>query len=252
MVCICTPLGMHPAAFFPKKAGKDYELSPYLEVLKDFRNDFTVASGLSHPDLGASHDSHYSFLTAAPHPERRAGFRNTISLDQYAAEHLRGQTRFATLSLGESPLAWTRSGAPVPHGSLPGQPYSRSCSSKGGPRRSGPGPAAARWPERPRLGPRPGQESATGPRRQRPGETRRILHQRPRTGAAPGPGRGMVQETQAQGGRQAAREHYQRHRPRRQDAASGSTSSTWPCRPIRAGSSRSTCWAPAACRRSRA
>ncbi len=125
MVCICTPLGMHPAAFFPEKAGKDYELSPYLEVLKDFRNDFTVASGLSHPDLGASHDSHSSFLTAAPHPERRAGFRNSISLDQFAAEHLRGQTRVATLSLGESPLAWTRSGAPVPTDPYPGAVFTR-------------------------------------------------------------------------------------------------------------------------------
>src|SRR5271156_5541969 len=125
MVCINTPLGLHPPFFFPEKAGKDYELSPYLEVLKDFRNDFTVASGLSHPDLGASHDSHSSFLTAAPHPERRAGFRNTISLDQFAAEHLRGQTRFATLSLGESPLAWTRSGAPVPTDPYPGAVFTR-------------------------------------------------------------------------------------------------------------------------------
>ena len=32
MVCINTPLGLHPAAFFPEKAGKDYALSPYLEV----------------------------------------------------------------------------------------------------------------------------------------------------------------------------------------------------------------------------
>src|SRR5688572_4073330 len=74
MVCICTPLGLHPPSFFPEKSGKDYPLSPYLEVLKDLRNDFTVISGLSHPDVGASHDSNFSFLTAAPHPELRAGF----------------------------------------------------------------------------------------------------------------------------------------------------------------------------------
>ena len=97
MVCINTPLGLHPAHFFPEKAGRDYEPSPYLEVLKDFRDDFTVISGLSHPDVGPSHDSNQSFLTAAPHPERRAGFKNTISLDQFAAEHIYGQTRFPTL-----------------------------------------------------------------------------------------------------------------------------------------------------------
>src|SRR5438874_13367888 len=37
MVFINTPLGLHPSAFFPEKAGKDYTLSPYLEVAKDFR-----------------------------------------------------------------------------------------------------------------------------------------------------------------------------------------------------------------------
>ena len=125
MVCINTPLGMHPAAFFPKTAGKDYELSPYLEVLKDLRNDFTVASGLSHPDVGPSHDSMNSFLTAAPHPERRAGFRNTISLDQFAAEKIRGETRHAALHLGEGGLSWTRSGAPVPVDAYPGSVFAR-------------------------------------------------------------------------------------------------------------------------------
>lgn len=116
MVCINTPLGVHPPYFFPEKAGRDYELSPYLEVLKEFREDFTVISGLSHPDIGPSHDSNQSFLTAAPHPERRAGFKNSISLDQFAAEHLFGQTRFSSLTLSCEGLglSWTRSGAPVP------------------------------------------------------------------------------------------------------------------------------------------
>ena len=42
MVCINTPLGLHPPYFFPEQAGRDYELTPYLEVLKEFRDDFTV------------------------------------------------------------------------------------------------------------------------------------------------------------------------------------------------------------------
>eukprot|EP00913_Durusdinium_trenchii_P028505 g26733.t1 len=116
MVCINTPLGLHPPYFFPKTAGRKYALSPYLDVLKEYRDDFTVVSGLSHPDVGPSHDSNQSFLTAAPHPERRAGFKNSISLDQFAAEHVYGQTRFPTLPLSceGSGLAWTRSGARVP------------------------------------------------------------------------------------------------------------------------------------------
>jgi hypothetical protein len=121
MVCINAPLGFHPEYFFPKSAGKDYESTPYLDVLKDFRDDFTPISGLTHPDIGPSHDSNYSFLTAAPHPEQRAGFRNTISLDQFAAEKIGGETRFPALVLsceGFS-LSWTRSGAIVPSEAWP-------------------------------------------------------------------------------------------------------------------------------------
>jgi hypothetical protein len=127
MVCINTPLGLHPEFFFPESAGSDYELSPYLEVLKDFRDDFTVISGLSHPDVGPSHDSNLSFLTSAPHPERRAGFRNSISLDQFAAEQIYGQTRFTTLTLsceGQG-LSWTRSGAPVPTEDWPSSVFAK-------------------------------------------------------------------------------------------------------------------------------
>src|SRR3954452_3107706 len=72
MVCVCTPLSLHPPAFFPEKAGKDYALTHPLQPLKALRDDFPVMSGLSHPDVGHSHDSLFSFLTAAPHPERRA------------------------------------------------------------------------------------------------------------------------------------------------------------------------------------
>lgn len=127
MVCINTPLGLYPEYFFPKQNGRDYELSPYLEVFHDFRDQFTVISGLSHPDIGPSHDSNQSFLTAAPHPERRAGFKNSISLDQYAAEFLYGQTRFATLPLSceGSGLSWTKSGAPVPCENWPSKVFAK-------------------------------------------------------------------------------------------------------------------------------
>ncbi len=127
MVCINTPLGVHPPYFFPKNAGKDYELSPYLEVVKEFRSDFTVVSGLCHPDVGPSHDSNFSFLTGAPHPERRSGFKNSISLDQFAAERIYGQTRFPSLTLSCEgfTLSWTRSGAPVPTESWPSSVFAK-------------------------------------------------------------------------------------------------------------------------------
>jgi hypothetical protein len=127
MVCICTPLSVHPPFFFPEKAGKAYPLSPYLEVLKEFRDDFSVISGLAHPEVGSSHDSLFSFLTGAPHPENRAGFRNNISLDQFAADHIGDQTRFRHLSLSAEGfgLSWTRSGALVPPDIYPASVFAR-------------------------------------------------------------------------------------------------------------------------------
>jgi hypothetical protein len=77
--------------------------------------------------VGPSHDSNYSYLTAAPHPERRAGFRNRISVDQVAADHLRGQTRYPSLVLACEGfgLSWTRSGAPVPPDAWPTAVFAR-------------------------------------------------------------------------------------------------------------------------------
>ena len=48
---ICNNLGLLPEHFFPKESGRDYALSPYLEVLNEHRNDFTVFSGVWHPDV---------------------------------------------------------------------------------------------------------------------------------------------------------------------------------------------------------
>lgn len=116
MVCICSPLGIHAENFFPKEIGRDYTLTPYLEEIKDYRENFTVISGLAHPNVGPSHDSMLSFLTGAPHPENRAGFRNSVSLDQFAAARMRGSTRYDSLTFGveAAGLAWTASGAPIP------------------------------------------------------------------------------------------------------------------------------------------
>ena len=162
MVCINTPLGLHPAAFFPEKAGKDYALSPYLEVLKDFRDDFTVISGLSHPDVGPSHDSNYSFLTGAPHPEQRAGFRNTISLDQFAAEHPPRRDALrqpAAVVRGLRPVVdpQRRAGA---GGVLAVERVRQAVPRRPARRGRGPGAPPAGRPEHPRRGPRAGEETA--------------------------------------------------------------------------------------------
>jgi len=119
MLLISNNLGVLPKPFFPATAGRDYELSPYLSALADFRNDFTVFSGLSHPGVVGGHSTENCFLTAARGPTR-SGFRNSISLDQFAAEKLGQLTRFSTLNLGVNidkanrSLSWTRDGVLLP------------------------------------------------------------------------------------------------------------------------------------------
>ena len=44
---------------------------PTWSILRDFRNDFTVFSGVSHPDVDGGHPADNCFLTAAPHPGQR-------------------------------------------------------------------------------------------------------------------------------------------------------------------------------------
>ena len=128
MVCICTPLGLHPTNFFPAEAGQDYALTPYLELLKDYRDDFTVISGLSHAGMssGFAHQASASFLTGVP-GAGRPGFRNAISLDQFAVDHIGSQTRFPSLALsGEGAgLSWTRTGALVPAATSPSRVFAR-------------------------------------------------------------------------------------------------------------------------------
>ena len=116
MFAICNNLGVLPGDFFPKGAGRDYVASPYLELLQPHRDEFTIFSGVSHPNVDGGHPSDVSFLTAAPHPAS-SSFRNSISLDQHIAEHIGIQTRFPSLALGVNgnrSLSCTGTGVAIP------------------------------------------------------------------------------------------------------------------------------------------
>jgi hypothetical protein len=119
MFAICNNLGLLPGQFFPTEAGRGYALSPYLQSLAAHRDNFTVFSGVSHPNVDGGHPADICFLTAAPHPGS-GGFRNTISLDQYIAERIGNRTRLPSLTLGVNveqgvrSLSWTASGVMIP------------------------------------------------------------------------------------------------------------------------------------------
>jgi hypothetical protein len=106
----------HAPNLFPKEAGADYVATPYLQGLQRQRKDFTIISGLNHPEVRDGHSSDKSFFTGAPHPSSPS-FRNTVSLDQFAAERIGRDTRYASLNFstsGAHSCSYTRSGVAIP------------------------------------------------------------------------------------------------------------------------------------------
>jgi hypothetical protein len=114
---ICNNLGLLGDQFFPTGQGRDYVASPYLKLLQEHREDFTVFTGVSHPNVDGGHPADICFLTAAPHPGS-GSFRNTISLDQYIGEQIGILTRFPSLTLAVNTrtrsLSWTGTGVAIP------------------------------------------------------------------------------------------------------------------------------------------
>ncbi|MDB5341254.1 MAG: hypothetical protein JWN70_6873 [Planctomycetaceae bacterium] len=121
ILLMCRSLGLHTPYLFPEKAGQDYESTRYLKVLEEFRQDFTLFSGMSHLGYGGGHHTDKALLTGIS-AEDWNNHKNTISLDQEIAARVGSETRFASLVLGDSNnLSWNRRGMAVPgEGSIKG------------------------------------------------------------------------------------------------------------------------------------
>ena len=116
-VAMSAGLGFHAPNFIPTEVGAGYQAPLYLQKLEKHRKDFTVFSGLSHPNSNGNsgHASELTWLTSAPRPGL-AGFKNTISIDQLMARHIGAATRFPSLSVGTNgkSLSWTSNGVQIP------------------------------------------------------------------------------------------------------------------------------------------
>ena len=118
MVNVCNTLGLYPQAWRPTAPGAGYEATEYLSLIDEHRKHFTLFSGLSHEEQSGRqpHNSEITWLTAARGPGRD-GFKNSISIDQVAADHLGYVTRFPSITLGtvsEQSQSYTSSGVMVP------------------------------------------------------------------------------------------------------------------------------------------
>lgn len=115
MLIMMNSMGLYPKAFWPKKPGENYILSETLSPLKDVKHQFTVFNGLSHPGTDGGHLAEECFCNAAKHPGTNH-FRHSISIDQFAAQQIGTETRYASLSLsnGGNSLSFTQNGVKLP------------------------------------------------------------------------------------------------------------------------------------------
>lgn len=127
--------------WFPIGEGTDYKLTKSLAPLSLHRNDMSIMGGLSHPFsrnvLG--HMAGDSFLTGG---DLRGEYKNSVSVDQVAAERLSQYTRFPSLTLSTdggvgyksrtSTLSFNSSGRPIPSEHRQREIFERYFSPNGG------------------------------------------------------------------------------------------------------------------------
>jgi len=144
MCCVMFPYGIavpkddspdRQWGWFPTGSGKDYQLTNVLQPLRPLMEDVTVIGGLSHPNCRAmnGHDTGDTFLTGNNLEE--VTYRNTVSVDQFAAQHIGQQTRIRSMSLStdggigprtrSTTLSYSAKGQPIPSLSDPKQIFNR-------------------------------------------------------------------------------------------------------------------------------
>lgn len=110
--------------WFPRGAGTDYQLTNVLKPLEPLMDDVSIFGGLSHPNCRAmnGHDTGDTFLTG--NNLEHGSYRNTVSLDQFAAEDVGQHTRIPSLTISSdggigprtrsTTLSYTPKGQPIP------------------------------------------------------------------------------------------------------------------------------------------
>jgi len=131
LVAIGTYLGWHQNAFFPKQAGRDYEMPETLSPIADLRDEFTVFSGLDHRAPNG-HGAWSNFLCGQS--------PKSYSLDQMVADSIGAKSRFPSIQLaagaGESDskqgngISFTRQGVKLPQVQRPSVLYKQLFMSK--------------------------------------------------------------------------------------------------------------------------
>ncbi|HBE67436.1 MAG TPA: hypothetical protein DDW52_04735 [Planctomycetaceae bacterium] len=119
-VAIGNLLGFQRNQLFPETPGSEFEQTRLLEPLGDVRNLLTIYRGLDHGIKGG-HFAVHTFLSGVLHHESAQRKTRNVTIDQFLADEIGRQTRFASLTVGSEggihggcQLSWTKSGVRVP------------------------------------------------------------------------------------------------------------------------------------------
>lgn len=119
-VAIGNLLGFQRNQFFPETPGPEFEDTTLLNPLAANREHMTIYRGLDHGIRGG-HFAVHTFLSGVLHHESKLRPEGNVTIDQYIADEVGAQTRFASLTVGSEggihggcQLSWTKSGVRVP------------------------------------------------------------------------------------------------------------------------------------------
>ena len=132
-------------SWFPTGEGKNFEFTGLHDKLVPFRNKLTFFGGVQHPNPGVNgHGAGDVYLTGA----NLAGqnYRQSVSVDQVAAEVVGKHTRFSSLVLGSAggvnrpyrsaTLSYDRDSRPIPTQNNPREIFRRLFGVTGGDERT--------------------------------------------------------------------------------------------------------------------
>jgi hypothetical protein len=139
LVFIYASTGVAVPSWTPSGEGVSYELSPTLQPLREFRDDFLVLSGLDHRREDRASNEHdmasSTLLSTAPLGERdRATYATGLTVDQIVAAKIGDQTRLPSLELGCDPdssrihisnISWRGPARPMGREFRPRQAFAR-------------------------------------------------------------------------------------------------------------------------------
>jgi hypothetical protein len=136
LICCYVPNGVNIAEWVPKDAGRGYTLSPTLSAIAGIRDEFTVISGLGHPQSEGGHSGADTWLTGANLKSRPGSdYANSISVDQILAAHHARAVRYPSLQLSDMSgtgsaghshtLSFDRNGTPLPAENSPRRLFER-------------------------------------------------------------------------------------------------------------------------------